>query len=214
LPSTVEGPFKKRIHSQKANSVPPNCRFEIEDAENEWISTQKFDFIHGRALLSCFKDNRFNVNSVFGALAPNGYFELQDPCMPMRSDDGTLAGTYLDKWQTHIITALKSIGRNLRDSVNWGMYMKEAGFVDIVEKRYYCGTNPWVKGQKQKLQAAWSQQNLLDGLNAMSMAFFTRVLGWSTKRIEVLLAEVRKDLKDRSIHAYAEVYVVYGRKPE
>jgi hypothetical protein len=25
---------------------------------------------------------------------------------------------------------------------------------------------------------------------------------------------VRNDLRDRNIHAYAEVYVVYGRKPE
>lgn len=132
----------------------------------------------------------------------------------MRSDDGTLNGTALDEWQTLIISTLKTIGRNLSDSVNWGTYMKEAGFVDVVETRYFWGTNPWVKGKKQKLQAAWCCQNLLDGLNAMSMALFTRVLGWSTERIEVLLAEVRNDLKDRRIHAYAEVYVVYGRKSE
>lgn len=132
----------------------------------------------------------------------------------MRSDDGTLKGTSLDEWQTLIIGALKTMGRNLSDSVNWGSYMREAGFVDIVEKRYYWGTNPWVRGEKRKLQAAWCQQNLLDGLNAMSMALFTRVLGWSMERIEVLLAGVRNDLKDRKIHAYAEVYIVYGRKPE
>jgi hypothetical protein len=131
----------------------------------------------------------------------------------MRSDDGTIIGTSLDEWQTHIISALKTTGRNLSDSVNWGQYMREAGFVDVVEKRYYWGTNPWMQGAKQKLQARWCQQNLLDGLNAMSMALFTRVLGWSTERIEVLLAEVRNDLRDRSIHAYAEVYIVYGRKP-
>lgn len=132
----------------------------------------------------------------------------------MRSDDGTLTGTSLDEWQTRIIGALKTTGRNLSDSANWGTYMREAGFVDVVETRYYWGTNPWVKGRKQKLQAAWCQQNLLDGINAMSMALFTRVLGWSTERIETLLAAVRNDLKGRRIHAYAEVYVVYGRKPE
>lgn len=134
--------------------------------------------------------------------------------MPMRSDDGTLTGTALDEWQTHIISALKTTGRNLSDSVNWGSYMREAGSVDVVETRYYWGTNSWVKGRKQKLQAAWCQQNLLDGIGSMSMALFTRVLGWSTERIEALLTGVRNDLRDRSVHAYAEVYVVYGRKPE
>ena len=212
--STPHHRFTSRELQAHKHSVPANCRFEIDDAEDEWIFSQKFDFIHGRALLSCFKNNRFIVNSAFDALAPGGYFELQDPCMPMRSDDGTLKGTSLDEWQTLIIGALKTMGRNLSDSVNWGSYMREAGFVDIVEKRYYWGTNPWVRGEKRKLQAAWCQQNLLDGLNAMSMALFTRVLGWSMERIEVLLAGVRNDLKDRKIHAYAEVYIVYGRKPE
>jgi len=31
--------------------------------------------------------------------------------------------------------------------------------------------------------------------------------------IEVLLAKVRNELKDHSIHLYALVYFVYGRKP-
>ena len=59
-----------------------------------------------------------------------------------------------------------------------------------------------------ELQAAWCCQNLLDDLNAISMALFTRVLGWAPERIELLLAGVRNDLKDRRIHAYAEVYIV------
>ena len=92
--------------------------------------------------------------------------------------------------------------------------MVEAGFVDVVETRYFWATNPWPRGKKQKLQAMWCCQNLLDGINAMTMAIYTRVLGWSKERIEVLLAQARNDLKDKSIHAYAEVYVVYGRKPE
>ncbi|KAI9737633.1 MAG: hypothetical protein M1818_005637 [Claussenomyces sp. TS43310] len=194
--------------------VPPNCRFEIDDAEDEWIYNQKFDFIHGRALLSCFKDNRSIVEKIFDNLNPGGYFELQDPCMPMRSDDGTLEGTALDEWQTKMVAGLKLIGRNLSDSVNWGKYMAEAGFVDVVEKRYFWATSPWPRGRKQKLQAAWCQQDLLDGIHAMSMALFTRVLDMPTESVEILLAKVRDDLRNRSIHAYAEVYVVYGRRPE
>jgi hypothetical protein len=30
----------------------------------------------------------------------------------------------------------------------------------------------------------------------------------------VYVAKVRKELKDPSIHLYAPIYVVYGRKPE
>jgi ubiquinone/menaquinone biosynthesis C-methylase UbiE len=194
-------------------SLPPNCSFEVADAEDEWLFNQKFDFIHGRALLSCFRDNRSVVDTIFNNLNPGGYFELQDVCMPMRSDDGTLDGTALDEWQTNIIAGLKTTGRNLSDSTNWGKYMADAGFVDIVEQRYYWGTNPWVRGKKEKIQAAWTTQNLLEGIDGMSMALFTRILGWTRPRVEILLAQVRNDLKNRAIHAYAEVYVVHGRKP-
>lgn len=41
------------------SSVPPNLRFEIDDAEDEWIFSERFDYIHGRALLSCFKEPSF-----------------------------------------------------------------------------------------------------------------------------------------------------------
>ncbi len=36
---------KSRIDS---NSVPANCSFEVEDCEDEWTYSQKFDLIHGR----------------------------------------------------------------------------------------------------------------------------------------------------------------------
>ncbi len=37
-------------------SIPPNCQFEINDAEDDWLFPQKFDFIHGRTLATCFKE--------------------------------------------------------------------------------------------------------------------------------------------------------------
>lgn len=53
----------------------------------------------------------------------------------------------------------------------------------------------------------WSQENCLSGLAAFSLAVFTRPrsehgLGWSKEELEVLLAGVRKDLKNTDIHAY------------
>jgi hypothetical protein len=54
---------------------------------------------------------------------------------------------------------------------------------------------------------------MLEALDAYSFALFTRVLGWSTEELQVLLAEVRKDLQNRRFHGYSRVYVVYGKKP-
>jgi trans-aconitate methyltransferase len=67
---------------KRAHSVPPNLQFEINDAEDEWVFSQKFDFIHGRALLTCFKDPSFVIAEAYKSLAPGGYLELQDGVFP------------------------------------------------------------------------------------------------------------------------------------
>lgn len=48
----------------------------------------------------------------------------------------------------------------------------------------------------------WTHQNIEPGLEGLSMAIFTRALGWSKQETEVFLVDVRKDLKDTKIHSY------------
>ncbi|PMD32177.1 S-adenosyl-L-methionine-dependent methyltransferase, partial [Hyaloscypha variabilis F] len=193
--------------------VPANCQFEIHDAEEEWTFSKPFDYIHARAIVTCFNNNRGIVQKIFENLAPGGYFELQDPCLPMRCDDRTLEGTPLNDWNENLVEAMSRIGRNLKDGQNWGQYMREAGFVDVVEHRICVPVNPWARGKKNKLLGAISQQNLLEGVESMSKAAFTRVLGWSPERLDELLVGVRANLQDKHVHAYGIVYFAYGRKP-
>lgn len=91
--------------------------------------------------------------------------------------------------------------------------MREIGFEDVTEKRVYVPVNPWARGKKNKLLGAISLQNLSEGITSMSTAAFTRLLGWSTERLDVFLAKVRNDLENKHCHAYGLVYFVYGRKP-
>ena len=152
--------------------------------------------------------------SIFSALAPNGYFELQDICFPCQSPDGTLEGTSLQQWQTLMVEGLRNLGKDFEKVKEYGNYMFDAGFVDIVEKKYTWAIGPWIRGRKQKLQATWWGQNFLDGIHGWSMAIITRGMGWTPAEVEVLLAGVRNDVKNyRNIHAYVQMYVVYGRKP-
>jgi len=55
--------------------------------------------------------------------------------------------------------------------------------------------------------------SLLIAVESYSLALFTRVLGWSNEETQVFLAGVRKDLKNRAVHSYCNLHVVYGRKP-
>jgi hypothetical protein len=53
-----------------------------------------------------------------------------------------------------------------------------------------------------KQTGAWTQANLLQALQALSIMSFTKGLGWSLVEVETFLVQVRKDVKNRDIHAY------------
>jgi hypothetical protein len=52
----------------------------------------------------------------------------------------------------------------------------------------------------------YQMMNFLDGLQALTMALFTRALGWKVADVENFLVAVRKDIKDKSIHSYINLY--------
>ncbi|RDL34327.1 uncharacterized protein BP5553_07455 [Venustampulla echinocandica] len=193
--------------------VPPNCQFEIDDAEDEWTYNQTFDFIHGRMLFSCFQNPAEVFKRAFQATSPGGYFEMQDVLFKISSIDGSGDGSAVERWNHKICLAAKKIGRDWHCAGNYAQWMRDAGFEGVVERQLKWPSNTWPKGKKQKLLGMWSMANSLDGLSAISMALMTRAYGMTREEVEVEMVEVRKDIKDKSLHGFVPVYVVYGRKP-
>jgi hypothetical protein len=184
-------------------SVPPNVSFEIDDLEKEWTWTQKFDFIFARMMLGCFTDFPQIIKVAFDNLEPGGYLELQDMSLPARSDDGTLhPESYLSKWCKSCFEAGQNLGRPVFPTTEYKNYLAAAGFVDIVEVQQKWPTNPWPRDRKFKELGAWACANIAGGLDGLSLAYFTRGLGWSTEETRVFCAHTRKDLQNPKIHAY------------
>jgi len=194
--------------------IPPNCHFEVDDAEDDWNYSQKFDLIHGRAMFSCFNDPYYVIKSAFDALSPGGYLELQDMVLPMRSIDNTLTGTALESWLELTMSAAVKLGRNWTCGAYYKQYMEDAGFVDVVERHFQWPMNTWPKGKHMKTLGIYWQADMLKGLEALSMAVLTRGAGLTKEQVLELTTEVTKNIFDRGIHAYLPVIVVYGRKPD
>jgi trans-aconitate methyltransferase len=189
-------------------SVPTNCRFEIDDAEDEWTFPRKFDYIHGRALLSCFSDPKAIFQKAFDALTPGGYLEMHDAMLPFQFIDASGANTSLNLWNTLITNvAAEKARRPLTNVQHYRRWFEEIGFNDVVEKKFYWPMNPWPKGKRLKHLAAWVQADFCDGIEGWTMALFTRFLGWSKEEVHVFLAKVRNDMKNTDIHSYCTVYV-------
>lgn len=56
--------------------------------------------------------------------------------------------------------------------------------------------------------------HMLDAVEPFTLALFTRTLGWSREKTEVLMAGVRADFTNSKNHLYSYFHFVYGRKPE
>ncbi|KAG5800315.1 hypothetical protein H9Q69_000613 [Fusarium xylarioides] len=196
--------------------VPPNCSFEIDDLEKEWTWTTPFDFIFSRMMTGSFSDPEAIAKKAFDGLSPGGWYEIQDIQLPVFCDDGTLnpETSPLMKWQEFLIEGSRKLGRPLGDSDKYKDIVEKAGFHNVVETIYIWPTNSWPQDPKLKELGKWNLINFESGLEGVSLALFTRVLGWSKDQVLSLCADVRNELRNPKVHGYWKIYVVYGQKPE
>jgi SAM-dependent methyltransferase len=184
--------------------VPKNCFFEIDDAEDEWLFNERFDYIHMRAMMTCFADPRSIIQKAYNQLAPGGYLEMQDGRFPLQCHDDTLQGTALDRWAKACVEAGEVTGRAWNNARFYKQWMEEIGFEVIQEKVFEIPTSNWPKGKKAKELGLWFHEDLMDSLSG-SKVLLTKTLGYKEDEVELLLMEVRKNLKDRGVHAYMPV---------
>ena len=184
------------------NLVPPNCKFEVDDYEQPWTFPQKFDLIHGRMLCCCFADGKKLFQQAYDALKPGGWIEFQDASMPIRADDGTMDGSAYEEWVKLFLKAMSTIGRDATDPERYEQWMKDVGFENVVRVDFKWPQNSWPRDKHLKDLGRWHLINVLDGLSGFTMRPFTQILGMQTEEVEVLLAQVRKDIKNTRIHSY------------
>ncbi|KAL8688934.1 MAG: hypothetical protein Q9218_005272 [Villophora microphyllina] len=170
--------------------VPPNVKFEVDDCEEPWTFTEKFDVVHARYLAAAIQDWPKLISQAFQFTKPGGYAEFQDYDLQYYSEDGTLNDDLpIMKWINTLLAACRDFKKDPCPGPNLAQNMRDAGFRDVQEMKYKLPIGPWPKDK-------------------------FLVLGWQLEEVQVLLANVRKDLRDPKIHAQFDFYVAYGQKPE
>ncbi|KAK4449055.1 S-adenosyl-L-methionine-dependent methyltransferase [Podospora aff. communis PSN243] len=197
----------------QSHFVPPNLSFQVDDVEEPWTWGVKYDFIYSRMMTAALADWPRFFERAYDGLAPGGWLELADIC-PLTSDDGTLKEEHAaSKWVNHLMEGCKAIGRPFDGAIKYKEQMEAQGFINVQQVVFKWPQNRWPKDKRHKELGIWTLENISSGLHGLSSAVFTRVLGWSPEELEVLLAEVRNDIKNTKIHAYWPIYVTYGQKP-
>jgi SAM-dependent methyltransferase len=182
----------------------PNVEFQLHDAEDDiWDFSYTFDFVHWRMMCICFKDVKEVFTSAYDNMTPGGWIELQDICVPGKSDDGTYEVSTVKEWFDLAIEAGKRRGQPFAtEPPNYERYLKEVGFVNVHVEILTWPLNSWPEDPKMKELGRWVLLNALDVINSAGMPILTRIMGWSPQEVEVYQVRVRRQLKDTNIHGY------------
>lgn len=197
--------------------VPENVFFEVQDcSETDWERPpNSFDFIYSRCMLGALSDFAQYIRTARKYLRPgSGWLECCDIHPQPFSDDNTMPLTWsFVKWEEAMDRGARRAGRPLRTAHKFRQWMEEAGFVDVQEHVHKIPIGTWPADKLQKrIGRAWKEM-LLEMLPAVSYKTLNEQLNWSREEVELMLADTRKGLQDRTVHAYHKVYTVYGRRP-
>jgi hypothetical protein len=141
--------FDKFDNGLEPKHIPWNCTFKVHNPNIfPWPFQQTFDYIHARALDGCSRCRsipsvRYIIQQAFNILNPGGYLELQATLCHYMSIDDTLNGTAFREY----INAQRKPGH---ETIFYKKFMKEAGYVDIVEKHFQWPLGDWSKDQQCK----------------------------------------------------------------
>jgi len=148
-------------------------------------------------------------------LKPGGWVECQEFDLVAISDDNSFPpDSAIVQWAQLMVEGAKMGGIDLRIAGSQiKTAMEEAGLTDITVIDYKLPIGVWAADPRLREAGKFALGAMLYGLQGVSLAIFTRFLGWEVLEMEVLLAKVRKEWNQRKVHSYWPIYVVYGRKP-
>ncbi|KAF4303922.1 hypothetical protein GTA08_BOTSDO07504 [Botryosphaeria dothidea] len=109
--------------------------------------------------------------------------------MTIYSTDGSVSkDSSLCKWLGYVQDGMKRIGLESEPGLYLEKWVKDVGFTNVHHKVFPYPVGPWPKDK-------------------------TLVQGWEKEEVDVLVANVRKDLKNKSMHPQHDLHVVYAQKP-
>jgi hypothetical protein len=191
--------------------IPPNCVFQIDDAQLDWtFKEDHFDFIHIRGLYGGIEDWQKLYKQSYKHVKPGGWFESVEIDIETRSENPSVANdeTHIfKKWCKLFWDAGDKIGRTFRIARDGRMekYIREAGFVDVVHKQWKVPIGGWPQNPKLK-QIGFCNGHFIDqSLDGFAVFPIGEILGWSYDEVMVLVASMREAIRDRKSLPYFNV---------
>ncbi|KND87852.1 hypothetical protein TOPH_07436 [Tolypocladium ophioglossoides CBS 100239] len=193
--------------------VPPNVDFFVDNVEDEWRESTKYDFVHLRNVIGSIADWPRLVRQMHENLKPGGWVELQGILNQPYSTDGALSS---DNPVMQLMDGLRQAGskrgRDMDPASSFKRWAESAGFVTVQERRFPLPVGCWPKDPKLKAIGIFMAESLLEGIDGLTAVPFREILGWSEEEVQVLNAMLRRVVRGDT-HAIFDFVVVTGMKP-
>lgn len=99
------------------------------------------------------------------------------------------------QWCKEMQRGIATIGRSLDiDFHRLAEQMRNAGFVEVHIQDIKIPIGKWPADPQLKEAGTYQLVSLLDGIDSISLAIFTRLLGWEKLEMDILLAKAKKEL--------------------
>lgn len=153
---------------------------------------------------------------VIRCLKPGGWFEDHEMLGRIDSDHIELErNNNAKRWAELMTEGIAKMGRNFTtEGESVKQMMEEIGYVNVVCLPFKVPVGTWPADKRLKEAGAAQLVVMVEGIQSLSLAIFTRALGWSHEETEIFLMEARKAFKAKKQYLYWPSYVVYGQKPE
>ena len=119
------------------------------------------------------------------------------------SDDGSLKdSSNLAYFSKLICEASARYNRPVPYHHEYFAWFEKAGFVDVKQLLLKSPTNPWPKDKQLKEVGRYQMLAHIEGLEGVSLGLLYRVYDWKPEEVQILMAKLRPELKDETIHSY------------
>ncbi|KAF2258124.1 S-adenosyl-L-methionine-dependent methyltransferase [Lojkania enalia] len=196
--------------------VPPNVKFEVDDLEDEWVYSSKFDYIHCRYMVCTIRDWPKLMRQAYKFLKPGGWVEFQDFDTRFYTSSGGEfnSESIIAEWADKLADGVRKFGIEPDPGPRIEGWVKEAGFANVVAKTLPFPVGTWPKDKRLKEIGAFNLIMFLDNLEGITMRTFTNAHGWTPEEVKVICAKLRPAFKNPKMRIQHNFYVVYGQKPE
>jgi SAM-dependent methyltransferase len=200
-------------YPQPLIAAPHNCRFMIQDAEQEWqLGSEEFDVIHARLVPFRAKAVPDVFRQCYHRLKPGGYIEIQDIVQAFKTDELAGAPEHASKilhWAQLRQEAASRLGIEYNITARFPEELSAAGFQDVQTLDLKLPVGSWMDDDKMKRVGQTFLECLQLGKLDLSIKLLTH-LGMKEQQIVNLVEQAGKELGVGKL--YTMVRFVWARK--